>query len=362
MLGAAIIGGAVVLFVTKQGDDELTPDDKVEAEEVQVLNSTQQCDVLAADPDDPLKTVAAGVYLDEFTHGQRSPHDAVQACLSALKTAAEQDKPRINYQLSRLVRYLDRTAQADQYLGFAQTADYPAADYAAAMLFYERGKLNGNIDYDGIIRTLKRAAEHGHPRAPQDIQRLYEEEFPLAGYQLPGLMRAIYDGNQQAIPDDLFTRSVNLAIYQHLKQYCSQFEASVVNILADAEVGNYSLPLQVNSMANGIAGFFKLLENAGASLDKFNSDADLGTLIRDLNSANADWENSMAYMHTLGYRDDGLLVHNHNCAGPQSNRFINNLAAVFAARQNNNPLKADQLQIEALYKKPELMGLASVSE
>lgn len=354
MLGAAIIGGVLVLFFLKQGDDNFSQDDDIEKEETSVLNATQQCDALAADPEDPHRTVA-GVYLDEFTHGRRSPHDALQACERALETASEEDKPRINYQLSRLSRYLDRTAQADRYLRSSQLADYPAADYTVAMIFYERGKLNGSIEYEDIIRTLRFAAERGHPKAASEMQRLYEEEFPLSGYQLPGLMRAIYDGNQEAIPDDLFTRSVNLAIYQHLKDYCKQFEATVINILTDAEVDNYSLPLQVNSMMNGIAGFFEMLEKASTSVDNFNRDADLGKMIRDLNSANADWENSMAYMHTLGYRDAGLLVQNHNCSGPQSNRFINNLGALFEARQGENTIKANQNQIEALYKKPEFV-------
>jgi hypothetical protein len=352
MVIAAIIGGALVLFFLKKDSDEIEPEVGVEAEEVQVLSDTQQCDALAADPDDPRKTVAGGVYLDEFTHGQRSPHEALQACESALNTASEQDKPRINYQLYRLSRYLERHGQADGYLGTAQRAEYPAADYAVAMMFYERGKLNGNIEYDGVIGTLEFAAQRGHPKAAQEIKRLYEEEFPLNGYHLPGLMRAIYDGNQNAIPDDRFTRSVNLAIYQHLKDYCKQFEASVVNILTDAEVNNYALPLQVNSMVNGVVGFFDFLNKAGKSVDNFNRSADLGSLIRDINSANADWENSMAYLHTLGLRDAGLFVKNHSCAGPQANKFINNLGVIFQARQGKNPTTTSQDRIEALYKKP----------
>lgn len=289
LVGAALLGGAVVLvgvvvlyrygFLSQEQPESGEEKELVSSEQINPKDFVRLCDESAADPDDPRKTFDVGIYLDEFTHNRRSPHEALNVCEQALNSASTDDQPRIHYQLARLALYLDRVEQAERHLVVSQAAGYPAANFAVAQLFYERGKQSDSVDYAMVIAALRIAAENGHLKAAAMMARVLDEEFPTKGYQLPGLMRAIYDGRLGDVPDDLFTRSVNIAIYQHLKDYCKQFEASVVTIISDAEVSNYSIPLQVNSAINGIVGFFDYIKKLTTIVETFNNNSDLGGLI-----------------------------------------------------------------------------------
>jgi hypothetical protein len=78
-----------------------------------------ECDRLAAHPDDPLK-VAPGV-----SEKAMDKPAAIAACKAAV--AADQNNPRLNYQLGRALGYSGRGAEALPYRDKAVAGEYPQA-------------------------------------------------------------------------------------------------------------------------------------------------------------------------------------------------------------------------------------------
>lgn len=122
-----------------------------------------ECDLLAADPDDP-KKVAPGVPLEGLT-----AEHLLEACVAALEHDPE--NPRLQFQLGRVLMASGAEADGMVALRRAAEADYPAANAAIGMtLFLDDSK------GAAALSEMKKALAGGYQAVSDQVKLLAELE------------------------------------------------------------------------------------------------------------------------------------------------------------------------------------------
>lgn len=168
-------------------------------------------------------------------------------------------------------------------------------------------------------------------------------EFPTEGYQVPGLMAAIYAGDHERTPDDKDTRGIVVSLFKRFNQYCGEappdvaFAAIEYGSEEGARVLRSRDPEQMaRPMAEQMLDLFRNLERRGiAGLE--------------------DHVKKRAILRTEGLHDGELLIRNFGCNAAAVQRFRVNLHRVIKARKRLQPHPADRNRLITLmspgYKK-----------
>lgn len=141
------------------------------AQEVSVLDLVNECDILAAHPDDP-ERYAEGVADDKIV-----PKLAIRACEKALENA--RDEPRFHFQLGRAL--LASHKEQDALVHFLKATE---ASYAAAWAYlgdvYQFG-LGAEINAQKALEAYKKARDGGFEIAKNQVEQLQFDQTMYTG-------------------------------------------------------------------------------------------------------------------------------------------------------------------------------------
>jgi len=130
-----------------------------------LANSTTDCDVEAADPDDP-RRLTPGV-----SWGLVNTRTAIRACAFAL--ARDQTNARLLFQFGRVLDIAEKFREAEFFYRRAGDLNYSAALVSLGYMYREsRGRTRDDAE---AAKLYRKAAELGDLRGRTDIGKMYED-------------------------------------------------------------------------------------------------------------------------------------------------------------------------------------------
>ncbi|MBB4481293.1 caspase family protein [Rhizobium etli] len=122
-----------------------------------------ECDLYGADPNDPQRQVPG------VSNGLVNVRDALRACAFAL--AADQNNPRLQYQLGRVLEIAGRYNWAEYFYKVAGGHQYSAA--LVNLGYMARMGIGRKVDYDQALSYYMAAAKMGNLRARTNVGTAY---------------------------------------------------------------------------------------------------------------------------------------------------------------------------------------------
>lgn len=190
-----------------EAETQTTPGD-----DASVFDLVEECDVLAAHPDDP-ERMATGVADDAIV-----PRLAILACEQSIEN--DPDEPRFQFQLGRALLAVGRKTEA--VVRFQKAAD---SDYAAARAYmgdaYQFG-LGTKQDTAKALQSYQAALKGGFEAAKSQIEQL---KFDGSRY-VSSTINAIYRGNFRSVrsqSSNAILRNYLFSFTHGLLQECSSF-------------------------------------------------------------------------------------------------------------------------------------------
>jgi hypothetical protein len=280
--GAALLLAAVQAGCSKPPQEAAAPAKPAETAEVSVMDLVEECDVLAAHPDDPQR-MAEGVDDDKIV-----PRVAVLACESAMKR--QPDDPRFPFQLGRSV-----LARGDKEKALKLFQDAANKGYAAAYGYigdaYQFG-YGVPVNPAAAAENYKKAADGGFEAAKNQLDQL---NFDRSIFAMNDIIDALF------IPDldKLSTNSAAAAASPVIRNYIY----TLTNQLTE-ECGQVVTPVN-------IGGFYNYRYPAGWT-------------------AQADEPVGVAIQTAVGEYDAKAFLKRHGCGGPVAKHVFANLNNFFA--------------------------------
>lgn len=301
------------------------------------INKIHQCDIHAAHPDD------IGKWAKGVTETELAPGPAIMFCEEAVNQYP--NTARFHFQLGRSLMRAKRYREANEELETAAQLDYgPAWAYLGDVFQFGLGE---QADKETAIQFYQYAVNLGFEPALVALETLTKgNNIPLEGYYFKNLMKMIDQDDIASIPDDVQTRSAVISIYTNFNKLCTQFEGmSPSSITMSKAMVNYQLPLMSKKFENIQKSLPQWLNNYAKwqkKLDRsLGQNGGIVDMMRGLNDGSAAISRSLAMLVVEGVQDGKLFYSNHQCSGPEANRFINNISKLFISRQNQSPAPFD---------------------
>lgn len=321
-------------------------------------NNASECDILAADPDDPQK-IADGVLVEDMDTDK-----AIKTCLTELEE--NPDNERLQFQLGRALMAAGHSKEAFPLLEKSAEKDYPAAlgymghlqeTDGAAVPYYRKAaegdyapaeealaKISGDKEDDLRLsenETLNESEAENEAEAGND---LFAE-----GYHASKLMEYIYGGQFDDIPDDRETRALVVSVFTSFNKFCGEGDTST-----GAAAIKYGSEEVRQMQRDPAAAIMKNLQDIARMRDSALATGDfVGSM--------AEYSNKSSILTAEGLEDGQRFVTVNGCSGDIFYQFRDNLGRLISQRANYNPAPYDELKVNALLS-PEYRRRHNISD
>jgi len=304
-------------------------------------NNASECDILAADPDDPQK-IADGVLVDDMDTDK-----AIEACLTELEE--NPDNERLQFQLGRALMAAGHSEDALPLLEKSAEKNYPAA----------LGYMGHLQETDSAaVPYYRKAAEGDYTPAEEALAKISggkEDDIETGadlfaeGYHASNLMRYIYGGQFDDIPDDRETRALVVSVFTSFNKFCGE---------GDTSVGYAAIKYGSEEMRQIQRDPLNALAKMGQDIVRMRDSA-LAT--GDVMGSMAEYEKKRSILNTEGLEDGQRFVTVNSCSGDIFYQFRDNLGRLISQRANYNPAPYDELKVNALLS-PEYRRRHNISD
>jgi len=300
-----------------------------------LAKAVQQCDALAAHPDDP-EAFAAGVADDKL-----NAKAVIQACEAAIK--ADPEPPRLHFQLARGYLKADRFEDATEQLLTAAEADHGGAlayladlhvagapgieaDPMLAKTLYEKAVASGFEPAKKILSEFEDQTDMfaAAEKEEQDMQSPAPPPTAAAAgqkaYKEPAVIDSILKGDIENVPlGESWTKTYLYNIADNIAAICEKHftkpelermksaAARPLFKFSDRESMQIGLQLAMNA-------YKQINNNMDATLHRKDSGGK--------QQSETDYE-QMAFEEAMN--DTGVFLNQHGCQGPDIERFSKNL-------------------------------------
>jgi hypothetical protein len=287
LLRLQIWGAALMLAVAQAGcskspQDTAAPAKTADSLDVSVMDLVEECDVLAAHPEDPQR-MAEGVDDDKIV-----PRLAVLACESAMKKQPED--PRFPFQLGRSV-----LARGDKDKALTLFQDAAKKGYAAAYGYmgdaYQFG-YGVAVNPAAALENYRKAADGGFEAAKNQIDQL---NFDRSIFAVSEYIDALFTPDLNKLQTNSATADISPVVRNYIYTLTNQLTE---------ECGQVVLPANV-------VGFYSYRYPSGWT-------------------PQADEPVGVAIQTALGEYDAKAFLKRHGCGGPVAKHIFASLNNFFA--------------------------------
>jgi len=304
-------------------------------------NNASNCDILAADPDDPHK-IAKGVLVDDMDTDK-----AIEACLIELEENPENE--RLQFQLGRVLMAAGHSEEALPLIEKSAEKNYPAAlgymghlqetDSAAVSYYHKAAKGDYTPAKEALAKIAKdKEAETNMGQNDIDTVNDIETSNDLfaEGYHASKLMEYIYSGKFDDIPDDRKTRALVVSVFTSFNKFCGEGDTSIgaAAIKYGSEEMRQMQRDPAATIAKNLLDIVRMRDSALATGDVMGSVA--------------EYAKKRSILSTEGLEDGQRFVTINGCSGDVFYQFRDNLGRLISQRVNYNPAPHDELKLNAL--------------
>lgn len=289
--------------------------------------------------------------MDAVERGRADPGEALEAlCRTALADAGDADAARLSARYRGLVRSSFAAelwavaalgGDGAAWLGLARHLDAEAGPAGADNAALDAASLAG------AQAAAQRAVNLGVPEAADELARLQDREFPLAGARLEPLWRAIYFRQFDRIADTIDNRRHVAGFTLGVVDICSRWEVGVRTVGFDAALETYLAPVRGQVPGRVVQALPKvgrtLAESAAEARDGMAGRGLDGVIeqgLRIYHAARREVRNAVAVGSSDG-RHAGQQLFNsvQSCRSPRGMKMLDALGDYFRFMHNRSPLR-----------------------